>query len=121
MRPTLAIAATVLFALIVLGGLWQPHDPDAVNVLTRHAAPSLMHPLGTDHIGRDLASRMLVAGWRTATVVLAVALIGFLGGSLIGTAAVILGGWREQAMLRAVELFIVVPTLVWAPYSACPR
>lgn len=119
MRPRpLHIAAVLLAACIVAGGLWQPHDPDAVNVLLRHAPPSLAHPLGTDHLGRDLASRLLVAGWRTALVVLAVATIGFVGGALLGTAAAILGGWREQAVLRVAEMFIVVPTLVWALTAA---
>lgn len=119
MSPRLRLAALVLLtAALAAGGLWQPSDPDAVNVLARHAAPSLAHPLGTDHIGRDLASRMLVAGWRTALVVLCVGAIGFVGGSLLGTVAAILGGWREHAILRAAETFIVVPTLVWALTAA---
>lgn len=105
-------------ALVMIGGLWQPHDPDAVDMLARHLSPSPAHPLGTDHLGRDLASRMMVAGWRTALVVITVGAIGFIGGSLLGTAAAILGGWRERLILRGVELFIVVPTLVWALVAA---
>lgn len=112
----LLCAAMGLF--IVAGGFWQPHDPDAVDMTLRHALPSFEHPLGTDHLGRDLASRMMIAGWRTASVVLAVGAIGFVGGSLAGTAAAILGGWREQITLRAAELFIVVPTLIWALTAA---
>lgn len=112
------VLCVVLALLILAGGMWQPHDPDAVDMLARHAPPSLRHPLGTDHLGRDLASRMMIAGWRTATVVLAVGAIGFLGGSAIGTLAAILGGWREQVALRTAELFIVVPTLIWALTAA---
>lgn len=64
---------------------------------------------------------MLIAGWRTASGVLAVGAIGVIGGSLIGTAATILGGGREQVTLPAAELFIVVPTLIWALTAAdCP-
>lgn len=119
MRGRASLAALALVALAVAaGGLWQPHDPDAVDMLARHAGPSLAHPLGTDQIGRDLASRMMVAGWRTALVVLAVGAIGFAGGTMLGTVAAVLGGWREQAILRAAELFIVVPTLVWALAAA---
>lgn len=112
------LAAFLLAVGILTGGFWQPHDPDAVDMLARHQAPSPAHWLGTDHLGRDLASRMLVAGWRTAVVVLAVGVIGFCGGALVGTAAAMLGGWREQIMLRAVEMFIVVPTLIWALAAA---
>lgn len=118
MRLWPAILAVAFMAVIVVGGFWQPHDPDAVDMLARHAGASLLHPLGTDNIGRDLASRMLVAGWRTAMVVLAVGALGFVGGSVLGTLAAILGGWREQAMLRVAEMFIVVPTLVWALTTA---
>lgn len=116
-RPLHVLAAT-LVALVAAGGLWQPHDPDAVNMLARHARPSLEYPLGTDHLGRDLASRLLVAGWRTALVVLSVGVIGFVGGALVGTAAAMMGGWREQVVLRAAEMFIVVPTLIWALTAA---
>jgi len=112
------IAAALFGALVLAGGFWQPYDPDAVDMLARHAPPSFAHPLGTDHLGRDLASRMLVAGWRTALVVLTVSAIGFAGGSLLGTGAAILGGWRERVILRCVELFIVVPTLIWALTAA---
>jgi peptide/nickel transport system permease protein len=112
-----ALVATLAVAIIV-GGFWQPHDPDAIDVLAKHASPSILHPLGTDHLGRDVASRMLVAGWRTALVVLAVWVIGFVGGALIGTVTAVVGGWREQTVLRGTEMFIVVPTLVWGLTAA---
>lgn len=112
------LAAAALGLLALAGGIWQPHDPDAVDMLMRHAAPSLAHPLGTDNLGRDLASRMLVAAWRTGLVVVIVGVIGLAGGSALGTAAAILGGWRERLILRGVELFIVVPTLIWALTAA---
>jgi peptide/nickel transport system permease protein len=118
MRLLLPLLLALLVAVLLLGGVWQPHDPDAVNVLARHQPPSLLHPLGTDNIGRDVASRMLVAGWRTAIVVIAVGAVGFAGGSLLGTLAAILGGAAEQAILRFCELFIVVPTLIWALTAA---
>lgn len=113
-----AVLAVALAALAMAGAVWQPHDPDAVDMLARHAVPSLAHPLGTDHLGRDLASRMLVAAWRTGLVVVIVGAIGLAGGSALGTIAAILGGWRERLILRGAELFIVVPTLVWALTAA---
>ena len=117
MRVKLLVCGAVA-VLLLISGLWQPQDPDAVDMLLRHAPPSLAHPLGTDNLGRDLASRMMIAGWRTALVVLAVGAIGFAGGSLIGTLAAIVGGWQEQVILRSAETFIVVPTLIWALTAA---
>jgi peptide/nickel transport system permease protein len=112
----------LLLALIALffvtGGLWQPHDPDAVNILARHAGASSQHILGTDHLGRDLFSRILAGGWRTGCVIFAVASIGFVVGSILGTTAAILCGWRESILLRACEFFIMVPTLIVALTAA---
>lgn len=112
-------ALPLLFcAVLALGGLWQPYDPDAIDLLARHAPMSLAHPLGTDNLGRDLLSRIMVGGWRTACVILSVGAIGFAGGALLGTTAAVLGGWREALLLRFAELFIVVPTLIVALVAA---
>jgi peptide/nickel transport system permease protein len=108
------ILCGLVACLLLLGGLWQPHDPDAIDLLARNAPPSLAHPLGTDHLGRDLASRMMVGAWRSGLVILVVGAIGFVGGSLIGTAAALMGGWREAVIVKAAETFIVVPTLIVA-------
>lgn len=112
------IAVLVLLLALCSGALWQPYNPDAIDMVTRHAGLSWDHLMGTDHLGRDLFSRMLVAGWRTALVIITVGAIGLLGGSLIGTMAAILGGWRELLLLRMAETFIVVPTLIVALTAA---
>ncbi|MGY6708469.1 MAG: ABC transporter permease [Rhizobiaceae bacterium] len=109
-----SLLLVVLLVLMLFGGVWQPHDPDAIDLLARNASPSLAHPLGTDHLGRDLLSRMMVAGWRSGLVVLVVGAIGFVGGTLIGTTAALMGGWREAVIVKAAETFIVVPTLIVA-------
>lgn len=105
-------------ACLIAGGIWQPHDPYAIDLMARHAPMSLVHPLGTDHLGRDLLSRIMMGGWRTACVILSVGAIGFVGGAILGTGAAILGGWRETLILRFAELFIVVPTLIVALTTA---
>lgn len=99
---------------MILGGWWQPHDPDAVDILGRHSGMTAGHPLGTDHLGRNLLSRIMVGGWRTAWVILAVGSIGFTLGTFLGTVAAVLGGWRETVVLRCCEFFIMVPTLIVA-------
>lgn len=116
MRRHYLLAA--LAALMLLGGFWQPHDPDAVDILSRYSGMTAAHPLGTDHLGRDLLSRIMAGGWRTGCVVLSVGFIGFTAGSLLGTAAAVLGGWREAVILRCCEFFIMVPTLIVALTAA---
>ncbi len=113
-------AILIIGALLLLigGGLWQPYDPDAIDMTARHAPMSLAHILGTDHLGRDLASRLMAGGWRTALVIVSVGVIGFAGGATFGTGAALLGGWRETLILRGAEMFIVVPTLIVALTAA---
>lgn len=115
---TLKLLFAALATFLLAGGIWQPHDPDAVDILARHSGMTVSHPLGTDHLGRDLLSRIMAGGWRTAMVVLVVGSIGFAAGTLFGTAAAALGGWRESALLRCCEFFIAVPTLIIALTAA---
>ena len=111
MRLLAVLAAAIALGI---GAVWQPFDPDAVDMMLRHAPPSLSHPLGTDYLGRDLLSRVMVGGWRTMTVILLVTGVGFAGGSMLGAAAALAGGWTEIAILRTAEMFVVVPTLIVA-------
>lgn len=113
-----AVLPPLLLALLFAGGLWQPHDPDAIDIVSRHMGPTFAHPLGTDHLGRDLLSRLMAGGFRTGIVILAVGVIGLVAGSLLGTLAALLGGWREVAILKASQMFIMVPTLIVALTAA---
>lgn len=110
-RPMPALLVVVL---MLAGALWQPHDPDAIDLALRFAPNSWSHWLGTDQFGRDLLSRLMVGGWRTAIVLVCVAAIGMVGGCAFGIAAAMIGGWRGAWILRTAEMFIVVPTLIVA-------
>ncbi|MGQ0662961.1 MAG: ABC transporter permease [Pseudomonadota bacterium] len=104
----------VICLAIVLAAVWQPHDPDAVDLLLRHAGPSLIHPLGTDHLGRDVLSRLMVGAGHTATVLVVVTVVSALTGTLIGVIAALSGRLVEGALVRAAEFVIVMPQLVLA-------
>lgn len=107
---TLAVVAAVLAA----GAVWQPHDPDAIDILAALAPPTTAHPLGTDHLGRDVLSRILVGGWRTLVVLVAVAGLSFALGAVIGTTAALAGGAVGETLVRLAEFIAVIPALVVA-------
>ncbi len=109
---------SLLSLFFVLGFFWQPYDPDMVDLGNRYASSSFSHWLGTDHLGRDLLSRIMVGGWRTGSVVVCVMLVGFTGGALLGTMAAVLNDWRGSAILRLCEMSIVIPTLIIALTAA---
>jgi peptide/nickel transport system permease protein len=94
--------------------VWTPHPPDAIDFSVQLAGPTLEHPLGTDHFGRDLASRLLV-GARSALAagVLAVAAAGLLGGTL-GLAAGWAGGWADELLMRFVDVLYAFPAVLTA-------
>jgi nickel transport system permease protein len=94
--------------------LLSPHDPYAIDVDDRLAPASLSHLLGTDHLGRDLLSRLI---WGTRTSLGAVAFIaviiilfGFTFGALSGFA----GGIVDTLIMRLCEAFMTFPTFILA-------
>jgi len=104
----------LISGLFILGGFWQPHDINIVNISLRHTPSTITHWLGTDHLGRDMLSLIMAAGWRTYCVILLVAGIGFSVGTLLGASAALAPKPIEAAILRCCEFFIMVPTLIVA-------
>lgn len=107
-----------LVALQVLGSLAGPwllgFAPDAQDILARMAAPSALHPLGTDNFGRDTLARILV-GYRTLFVVsfASVAAAVLVGGAL-GLAAAWLGGWLDMLAMRCMDVLFAFPIILLA-------
>lgn len=105
-------ACFVLLALV--GPLAAPHDPLAVDLTHRFAAPGLSHLLGTDHLGRDILSR-LIAGARTTlgSVLVVLGLVLALGLAVGGLAGMV-GGKVDAVLMRLCDVFLTVPTFVLA-------
>lgn len=109
-------ALAVLFAgMALLSLVWTPYEVTGVAIAERLQAPSLAHPLGTDHLGRDLLS-MIMVGARTSLAVALVAVgVGMgLGVPLGFAAAARAGGWLDDAIMRAGDLVFAFPSLVIA-------
>lgn len=100
--------------VLALCGLWQPWDPVAIDLAGVHAAPSLAHWLGTDHLGRDVLSRLMQGAGHTAVVLATVGALSYGIGTSAGVLAASLGGLSEALILRAAEFLVVMPGLVLA-------
>lgn len=105
--PALALTAATC-------AIWQPYAPDAIDVFNRHAAPSLANWLGTDHLGRDVASRLMAGMGRTflALGIVASMCVGL--GLAVGLAAASATGLARAGLLRLAEFASVVPSLIVA-------
>lgn len=113
-----AVIAALLALAATLSLVWTPHPIDGVDIAGRFAAASLVHPLGTDQYGRDIAS-MLMAGAATSLGVAASAVaIGLLLGVPLGMAAALSPGWLTRAIERLNDLVFAFPALIVAAILA---
>jgi ABC-type dipeptide/oligopeptide/nickel transport system permease subunit len=109
----LFLVATLSLAAILAPAL-SPHDPDAVDVARKFVSPSREFPLGTDHLGRDVMSRLLYGArlsiGSTLVAVLAITVIGVVLGLVIGW----FGGLVDTLFGRLVDMFLAFPTFLLA-------
>ncbi len=114
----LAVAGFVLVSAVILVALAAPFlglaGPNAIDALHRLEGPTLRHLFGTDDLGRDVFSRIAWgARWSLAAVGVATALIMSIGVSL-GIIAGYYGGLVDEILMRIVDVFLALPSLLLA-------
>lgn len=99
--------------LAVFGPLIAPYSATATspNVLR---APSAAHWFGTDDVGRDLFSRIIIGARTSITVGVAVVAISTAVGMLVGVGAGFLGGWLDAVLMRIIDMIMSFPSLILA-------
>jgi peptide/nickel transport system permease protein len=116
-RPTfIAGAAILLFWLVcaVFGHAIAPHDPLAQQLLATNKAPSGAHWFGTDQLGRDVFSRVLVGARSILVISFFATLLGTVAGTALGLAMGYLGGVVDIVGGRLVEAVLALPLVVVA-------
>ena len=71
-------------------------------------------PLGTDNLGRDLATRLIYGARNTVGIALVTAVLAFVLGGVGGIMAAVLGGWYDQLTGRLVDILMAIPALIFA-------
>ncbi|HWC01319.1 MAG TPA: ABC transporter permease [Methylomirabilota bacterium] len=119
--PSGAVGAALLAVLTAaaFGASWvTPYDPAAQDLGVTVRPPSLtpvrghVHVLGTDQLGRDILSRLLVGLRISLLVALAVVPLSMLLGLVTGMVTGYRGGWLDLALMRLVDAQLAVPTLL---------
>lgn len=105
--PYLALIAV----MAVLPGAIAPYDPLAIDAGNILASPTSAHLLGTDEIGRDILSRIVYGARVSLGVALAAVAVACLLGVPLGVATSYLGGRLENAIMRAVDVFVSLPEI----------
>ncbi len=116
-NPLTAIAAfaTSLLVLVALfGPMLVPYDPIASDVAHALEAPSAAHWAGTDQLGRDVFSRLIVAARLDLAIAASAVLLSFALGAVIGSICGYAGGRLDRAVGRFVDVLMAFPLFVLA-------
>lgn len=108
------VITVVMMALIFLGMLWTPYDPDAMQGSLKLQGPSLAHWFGTDQFGRDVLSRVLSGAGSTLMIALGTVVIGGVVGIIIGAATGYFGGWLDEGLMRINDAVAAFPSVLLA-------
>ena len=112
---TAGAAITAVMLLIILVGLvWTPYDPNAMNGAAKRLAPCLTHPLGTDNFGRDILSRVVEGAGATFLIAAATVAIGLAAGLVIGGLTGYYGGWLDEIVMRLNDALAAFPSILLA-------
>jgi peptide/nickel transport system permease protein len=84
----------------VVGDVWLPSSTD--------------HLLGTDHIGRDMFTRLIYGARNTIAIAFITTALSFFLGALFGILAAALGGWTDLGLSRLVDILMAIPMLIFA-------
>ena len=112
----LALTGLVMVLLLtvaaVLAPVVAPHDPTVIDPLRSLEGSSGDHLLGTDELGRDVLSRLLVgARWSLGIAALATLSV-MVVGTLIGLLSGYIGGWVDNVVMRVVDSLLALPNLL---------
>lgn len=107
----LILALSALFAPLL-----SPHDPTEVALANKFAEPGLAHPLGCDHLGRDVLARLLYGTRTSLGAVAVIAGVILLLGFAVGATAGYAGGILDATLMRICDVFLTFPTFILAMF-----
>ena len=113
-RPLLIGIILALFVLLpsFVGGAIYGRDPYLLHLGQQLLPPSATFPLGTDSLGRDVLALVFDGGRATLVVALPAAIVAFVVGLLYGLAAAIGPAWLDRVLMRTLDTFLALPSLV---------
>jgi len=117
-----SLAFIVFMCIAAALAPWFAPYPDqgagTPNILAKLSAPGWQYWLGTDHLGRDLLSRVIVGGQVSITTGLTIVIVALLIGTPIGIVAGYSGGLLDETLMRITDVFLAFPALLLAVLMA---
>jgi peptide/nickel transport system permease protein len=110
-----SFALFTLIVIVAIFGSWiAPYDPLATEAVNRLKPPSWAHLFGTDHLGRDVFSRVIVATRLDLGIAISAVALSFFIGSAMGCSAGFWGGWTDRVVGRLSDTIMAFPLFVLA-------
>ena len=106
---TLLLAAAALLSLF-----WAPYPPAEIDIPAKLQPPGSAHWFGTDSLGRDIASQLLVGAQNSIVVGVIAVGIGLGAGVALGALAAARRGWVEEIIMRSADFTFAFPALLSA-------
>jgi peptide/nickel transport system permease protein len=116
-NPSIAfgtVLGLVIAVAVVFGPVTIAHDPNAITVANRFAAVTSKDPFGTDELGRDTLTRLLYGGRTSLVIAILSASLGTVLALIVGLIAGFTGRWVDVVVMRVVDLFFAIPTILLA-------
>lgn len=116
----ISLAWIALMLIVAVLALWlAPYDPNAINLPRRLSPPTgfggdLLHPLGTDELGRDVFSRLVFSIQTSVLIAVAATITGAVLGTTLGFLSAHFRGIAEQAIQALVDFQATMPFLILA-------
>ncbi|GAB0173151.1 nickel ABC transporter permease subunit NikC [Helicobacter trogontum] len=107
-----SIMIVCLLLVAVIGPLFLPYAPDEIDLNNKFAPISTAHFLGTDHLGRDIFTRLVFGARISLSSVAIILLYIIVLGISIGGIAGFFGGKIDKFIMRVCDLFLSLPTIV---------
>jgi peptide/nickel transport system permease protein len=108
------LALTVMIMLALLAPLIAPYDPNAIDLKNSLQFPSTNYLLGTDHLGRDVLSRLLYGSATSFTIAFSVVILALSLGIALGCLSGYFGGLADEIISRIMDLFLSFPGIIFA-------
>lgn len=102
----------MMISLSLFAPLLAPHDPTAVNLLQKLQSPSANFPLGTDHLGRCILSRLIYGGRISLSIALAVISLTTTISLFIGLISGYIGGKVDRVLMQICDVFLAFPSMI---------
>ena len=110
-----SVVLTIFLLSAIFGNVISPYDPSDME-FDMMESPSWLHPLGTDDLGRDLLSRIIVGTQVSLFVGISTVVIALIAGLILGVLAGYLGGWVDHVIMRYIDLQWAFPNFIIAVY-----